>query len=210
MSRKVWGIKGKNAPQHEAIAALINPEIDLVILSGRAGSGKTLLALAAGLEQVLESKTYNSIIFTRAPIPVGQDLGFLPGTIEEKLMPWCGALLDNLEFLKVNSKDTERYINFVALQHLRGRSLNNRYVIVDECSNLTMAQLKVIITRAGEDSKFILLGDPDQIDHKGLNKDNNALSTIVRHIDDAPQHFIQHIELLDCERSRLADWGGGL
>src|SRR3954471_9236037 len=124
MSRKsssVWGVRGKNAQQTEAITALMSVEIDLVVLVGKAGSGKTLLALASGLEQVVESKTYNKIIFTRAPIAVGSDLGFLPGTVDDKMLPWCGALLDNLEYLNVDSKDVARYISFAAMQHMRGR-----------------------------------------------------------------------------------------
>lgn len=205
---KPWGVKSRNAAQADAITHLLNPEIDLVVLSGLAGSGKTLLAIACGLEQVIEQHMYSDIVFTRAPVSVGDDLGFLPGTVDDKMLPWAGALVDNLEYLRLDPKDAERYINILAIQHMRGRSLRKRYVIIDETQNITQQQLKVLITRAGEDSKFVLLGDADQIDKKGLTKDNNALSYIC---DKAKTYeWARVVYLPDGERSRLATWGSTL
>ena len=133
MTKKlVWGIKSKNPEQAEALKWLLDASIDLVVLEGIAGSGKTFLALAAALEQVLEQRMYSEIIFTRAPVSVGDELGFLPGAVDEKMLPWCGALLDNMEALKVDPKDAERYIKLLAMQHMRGRSFARRYIIIDE------------------------------------------------------------------------------
>lgn len=206
---KAWGVKSRNDGQTKALKYLMDPSIDLVILQGIAGSGKTLLALAAGLEQVIENRIYKEIIFTRAPVPVGDDMGFLPGEIEEKLLPWMGALTDNLEMLIGDSKVTEAVISTkvktMAMMHLRGRSLNNRYVILDETQNLSMQQLKVIITRCGENSKIICLGDLQQIDNKKLNKDNNGLAILIKAA--ANVDFIKLVELPDGVRSRLATWG---
>lgn len=209
MAKKTcWGIKSKNSGQTEAIQHLLNPEIDLVVLSGIAGSGKTLLALAAGLEQVLESKMYSEILFTRAPISVGDDMGFLPGTEEEKLAPWCGALIDNLETLIGNEKLTETVlktkVKIRAMQFMRGRSFNRKWVIIDEVQNITPQQLKVLLTRAGEGCKIICLGDAEQIDNKKLKRHDNGLSNLIemaKNID-----FIKVVLLPDCERSRLAKW----
>lgn len=203
---KAFGLKPKNNEQKEAIEALTNPEIDLVILEGIAGSGKTLLAMAAGLEQVMEQHMYKDIIFTRAPVAVGDELGHLPGTIEEKFLPWCGALIDNLEFLRVDPKDAERYVTLTAMQHLRGRSLYKRYVIVDETQNISKEHLKVIITRAGEDTKIICLGDKDQIDNRKLSKENNGLSYLIEKSKDCS--FIKTVHLPAGVRSRLCTWGG--
>jgi PhoH-like ATPase len=204
MTKKVWGIKGKNHEQTEAIKALTDASIDLVILSGKAGSGKTLLALDAGLEQVMESKTYSNIIFTRAPVAVGNELGFLPGTVDEKMYPWCGALFDNLEMLKVDPKDVSRYITMAAMQHMRGRSLMRRYVIVDEVQNISKEELKVLLTRAGEDTKVICMGDASQVDNKRLSKENNALQYLIDKAKGCS--FIKTIELPEGVRSRLCSW----
>lgn len=205
---KVYGIKAKSDEQTEALKALIDCSIDLVVLEGVAGSGKTLLALAAGLEQVLESKGYKEILFTRAPVAVGEDLGFLPGTIDEKMLPWCGGLLDNLEFLIGDSKQTEAFVaaklKILAMQHMRGRSLNNRYLIIDEVQNISVSQLKVLLTRAGENTKVVCLGDVSQIDNKKLNKENNALSLLTKYSHELD--FIKVVQLPEGVRSRLCTW----
>lgn len=208
MTIKCWGIKSKNSGQEQALSALMDPSIDLVIMSGIAGSGKTLLALAAGLEQVIEQRMYKEIIFTRAPIGVGENLGFLPGEITEKMLPWAGALIDNLEELNLDETVAENKIKILAMQHMRGRSFNKKYVIIDEVQNITPEQIKVLITRAGEDTKIICLGDPSQIDNKKLGKSINGLSYLESKAFGCP--FVRHIVLPNCERSRLAKWAGNV
>lgn len=205
MPIKCWGLRSKNPGQEEALVALMDPSIDLVIMQGIAGSGKTLLALAAGLEQVIEQRMYKEIIFTRAPVGVGEDLGFLPGEITDKMLPWAGALIDNLEELKLDEIVAEEKIKILAMQHMRGRSFNKRYVIIDEVQNITPAQIKVLITRAGEDTKIVCLGDITQIDHKRLNGLTNGLALLEAKASGCS--FVKHIMLPDCERSRLAKWG---
>lgn len=205
---KVFGIKPKNDSQTEALKALLDCSVDLVVLEGIAGSGKTLLALAAGLELVLESKQFKEIMFTRAPVAVGDDLGHLPGDINEKMAPWCGGLFDNLEYLIGDSKLTEAFIisklKILAMQHMRGRSLSNRYLIIDEVQNISIQQLKVLLTRAGECTKIICMGDINQIDNKKLNKNNNALDTLVKFA--GTEDFIKVINLPEGVRSRLCIW----
>ena len=205
---KAYGVKGKNAEQDEAIKALLDCSIDLVVLEGVAGSGKTLLALAAGLEHVLESKQYKEIMFTRAPVSVGDDMGFLPGTVDEKMLPWCGGMLDNLEYLIGDSKQTESFVvsklKILAMQHMRGRSLNNRYLIVDEAQNISVQQMKVILTRAGENTKIVVMGDGSQIDNKRLSVDNNALAVLTKLSTSVD--FVKVISLPAGVRSRLCSW----
>ena len=183
MPNKVWGLKSKNAQQDESIGYLLDPSIDLVILQGIAGSGKTLLALAAGLEQVFETHMYNDIIFTRAPIAVGEELGFLPGTEGDKMAPWTGGLIDNLEFLtskcKVAQSVLESRIKIKAMCYMRGRSFRSSYVIIDEVQNMSAQQLKVLLTRAGEDCKVVCLGDVKQIDNKKLSIGSNGLTELM-------------------------------
>ncbi len=203
---KAWGIKSKNVGQERALGYLVDPEIDLVVLQGIAGSGKTLLALAAGLEQVVEQKMYKDIIFTRAAVGIGEDMGFLPGEIGDKMLPWAGALIDNLETLGGDDDLIMAKIKIMALQHMRGRSFNKRYVIIDETQNLTPQQVKVLITRAGEDCKIVCLGDITQIDHKKLNGETNGLSYLIAAAKGCK--FVKVALLADCERSRLAKWGG--
>jgi PhoH-like ATPase len=205
---KAYGIKAKSDGQKEALKALLDASIDLVVLEGQAGSGKTLLSLAAGLEQVLESKQYKEIMFTRAPVSVGEELGFLPGTVDEKMLPWCGGLFDNLELLIGDSKQTEAFITsklkIAAMQHMRGRSLNQRYVIIDEVQNISVAQLKVLLTRAGENTKIVCLGDISQVDNKKLNKENNALSVLTKLAHGLD--FIKVVNLPEGVRSQLCSW----
>ncbi len=206
MAKSSWGIRPRNDGQKEALAYLMDASIDLVVLQGIAGSGKTLLALAAGLEQVVETRTYKDIIFTRAPIGVGEDMGFLPGEITDKMLPWAGALVDNLEALNVDEGIADSKIKILAVQHMRGRSFNKRYVIIDEVQNITPQQIKVLITRAGEDCKIVCLGDPSQIDNRKLNGQTNGLSYLAHAAKDC--EFVKMVSLPDCERSRLAKWAG--
>lgn len=209
-NNRCFTVKPKNTPQSEAIEHLINPEIDLVVLEGVAGSGKTFLALASGLGQVLDYKTYKEIIFTRAPIALGTDMGFLPGDEQEKLGPWCGALYDNIEALVGGDDLTLSYIQskikIKAMQFMRGRSLINKYLIIDEAQNMSNAELKVLLTRAGEGTKIVVMGDASQIDNKRLTKDNNALRYLLDSIDYMPSDFVKAISLPESERSRLCQW----
>ena len=205
---KAYGVKAKCVKQQEAINALLDASIDLVVLEGVAGSGKTLLALAGGLEQVLESRQYREIMFTRAPVSVGDDLGFLPGKVDEKMLPWCGGMFDNLEYLIGDSKQTEQFVTsklkILAMQHMRGRSLNNRYLIVDEVQNISVQQLKVILTRAGENTKVVCLGDSSQVDNKKLSATNNALHFLTQVANNV--EFIKVVQLPEGQRSRLCSW----
>lgn len=208
MAKKVYGIAGKNEEQNQALNYLMDASVDMVVLHGCAGTGKTLMAVAAGLAQVQDTKTYNEILFTRAPVPVGQGLGFLPGELDEKLAPWAGALFDNLEMLVGDSKLTNDFVmkklKLASLEHMRGRSLNNRYVIIDEVQNITPAQLKVLLTRAGENTKIVCLGDNSQCDNKQLSSEFNALNTLIKICHN--NEFIKIVEMQEGVRSRLCTW----
>lgn len=210
----VWGVNARNLEQNFALNLLMDPEVDLVTLLGAAGTGKTLLALAAGLQQSMETKLYKEIIITRVTIPVAEDIGFLPGTEEEKMAPWMGALLDNLEVL-TNSEDESDWgkaatsdllskrIKIRSLNFMRGRTFLNRYIIVDEAQNLTSKQMKTLITRAGPGSKIVCLGNIAQIDTPYLTETTSGLTFVVDRFKDWPHSG--HITLKRGERSRLAD-----
>ena len=211
----VWGITARNREQNFALNLLMDPELDLVTLVGAAGTGKTLLALAAGLQQTMEMHRYREIIITRVTIPVGEDIGFLPGTEEEKMAPWMGALLDNLEVLTngENNGDWARAatadllnkrIKLRSLNFMRGRTFLNRYLIIDEAQNLTSKQMKTLITRAGPGSKIICLGNIGQIDSPYLTETTSGLTYVVDRFKQW-QHS-GHITLHRGERSRLADF----
>ncbi len=214
MAYTCFGIKAKNNDQKEAIHALLDPTVDLVILQGVAGSGKTLLAIAAGLEQVIKAPRYTEIIFTRATVGIGNDIGSLPGTEEEKILPFAAGLIDNLEILSHSKEDSvaakgqafvmRSKIKIKALQFMRGRSFVDKWVIIDEVQNITPKQLKVLITRAGENCKIICLGDVNQIDDKNLNSENNAMTYLINRSQDVD--FVRYVELTACERSKLAAW----
>lgn len=210
----VWGVKARNREQNFALNLLMDPEVDLVTLMGNAGTGKTLLALAAGLEQTLNSKRYKEIIITRVTVPVGEDIGFLPGTEEEKMEPWMGALMDNLEVLTQQEDESEwgrtatndfvnKRIKLRSLNFMRGRTFLNRYIIVDEAQNLTSKQLKTLITRAGPGSKIVCLGNVAQIDTPYLTETTSGLTYVVDRFKLWPHSG--HITLRRGERSRLAD-----
>ncbi|SFN13824.1 PhoH family protein [Dokdonella immobilis] len=213
-SHTVWGIQARNREQNFALNALMDPEIDFVSLLGTAGTGKTLLALAAGLAQVMDQQRYREIIMTRATVSVGEDIGFLPGTEEEKMTPWMGALTDNLEVLTspqeggawgraaTNDLLASR-IKIRAMNFMRGRTFLNRYVIVDEAQNLTPKQMKTLITRAGPGTKIICLGNVEQIDTPYLTETTSGLTYAVDRFKN--WEHSAHLTLRRGERSRLAD-----
>jgi PhoH-like ATPase len=211
----VWGIMAKNNEQNFALNLLLDPEIDFVTLQGPAGTGKTLLTIAAGLTQVFDHTLYNEIIMTRVTIPVGEDIGFLPGTEEEKMTPWMGALMDNLEVLhsrqdggafgRVATEDLLRNkIKIRSLNFMRGRTFLKRFIIIDEAQNLTSKQIKTLITRAGPGSKIVCLGDIKQIDTPYLTETNSGLTFAVHRMRE--WEHSAHITLSRGERSRLAQY----
>jgi PhoH-like ATPase len=211
----VWGINALNREQNFALNLLMDPEVDFVSLVGVAGSGKTLLALAAGLAQTLDEQRYREIIMTRVTVPVGEDIGFLPGTEEEKMTPWMGALMDNLEVLNRPQEGGEwgraatadllcNRIKIRSLNFMRGRTFLGRYIIIDEAQNLTPKQMKTLITRAGPGSKVVCLGNVAQIDTPYLTETTSGLTYVVDRFKDWPHGG--HVTLLRGERSRLADF----
>jgi len=211
----VWSITARNREQNFAMNLLMNPDIDFVTLLGQAGTGKTLLALAAGLEQVLDSKRYNEIIITRATVPVGEDIGFLPGTEEEKMQPWMGAFDDNLEVLHRNDDSAGEWgraatqelirsrIKVKSMNFMRGRTFVSKFLIIDEAQNLTPKQMKTLITRAGPGTKIICLGNIAQIDTPYLTEGSSGLTYVVDRFKG--WRHSGHITLARGERSRLAD-----
>lgn len=211
----VWGITSRNREQNFALNLLMDPECDFVTLLGQAGTGKTLLALAAGLAQVLESKTYNEIIVTRVTVPVGEDIGFLPGTEEEKMSPWMGAFDDNLEVLNKSDSDAGEWgraatqelirsrIKIKSLNFMRGRTFVNKYLIIDEAQNLTPKQMKTLVTRAGPGTKIVCLGNIAQIDTPYLTEGSSGLTYVVDRFKGWGHSG--HVTLARGERSRLAD-----
>lgn len=211
----VWGISARNREQNFALNLLMDPEIDFVTLVGQAGTGKTLLTLAAGLAQTLDSGRYSEIIMTRVTVPVGEDIGFLPGTEEEKMTPWMGALMDNLEVLtqSEHNSDWERAatqellnkrIKIRSLNFMRGRTFLNRFIIIDEAQNLTSKQMKTLVTRAGPGTKVVCLGNIAQIDTPYLTETSSGLTYVVDRFKG--WRHSGHITLLRGERSRLADY----
>lgn len=211
----VWGITARNREQNFALNALMDPEIDFVSLLGTAGSGKTLLALAAGLAQTMDQQRYREIIMTRATVSVGEDIGFLPGTEEEKMTPWMGALTDNLEVLTHNQDGGSwgraatndllaSRIKIRSLNFMRGRTFLNRWLILDEAQNLTPKQMKTLITRAGPGTKIVCLGNVEQIDTPYLTETTSGLTYAVDRFKNWDHSG--HVTLRRGERSRLADY----
>ena len=209
----VWGITARNEEQNFSLNLLLNPDIDFVTLQGSAGTGKTLLTIAAGLAQVLDERRYTEIIMTRVTIPVGEDIGFLPGTEEEKMTPWMGALMDNLEVLHGNQDGgsfgknatddlLKNKIKIRSLNFMRGRTFLNRFIIIDEAQNLTPKQIKTFITRAGPGSKIVCLGDIKQIDTPYLTETTSGLTFAVDRFKN--WEYSAHMTLTRGERSRLA------
>ncbi len=213
---EVWGIQARNPEQNFALNLLMDPDIDFLTLLGTAGTGKPLLALAAGLAQTLDEKIYREILMTRATVSVGEDIGFLPGTEEEKMTPWMGALTDNLEVLTESDNDGGDWgraatndllasrIKIRALNFMRGRTFLSRYLIIDEAQNLTPKQMKTLITRAGPGTKIVCLGNIEQIDTPYLTETTSGLTFAV----DRFKHWRHagHVTLRRGERSRLADF----
>ena len=211
----VWGVAARNREQNFALNLLMDPDIDFVTVLGPAGTGKTLLTLAAGLAQTLDSRRFSEIIMTRVTIPLGEDIGFLPGTEEEKMEPWMGALMDNLEVLtqsqeggnwaRAATNDLLRSrIKIRSLNFMRGRTFLNRYIILDEAQNLTPKQMKALVTRAGPGTKLVCLGNIAQIDTPYLTETTCGLTFVVNRFR-GWQHS-GHLTLVRGERSRLADF----
>lgn len=216
LKNSVWGVTTRNREQNFAMNLLMDPEVDFVTLTGTAGTGKTLMALAAGLTQVLDDRRYTEIIMTRATVSVGEDIGFLPGTEEEKMGPWMGALDDNLEVLgktdgaagewgrAATNELIRSRIKIKSMNFMRGRTFLNKYVIIDEAQNLTPKQMKTLITRAGPGTKIICMGNLAQIDTPYLTEGSSGLTFAVDKFKGWPHSG--HITLARGERSRLADF----
>ncbi len=212
---QVWGINARNREQNFALNLLMNPEIDFVTLLGQAGTGKTLLTIAAGLTQVLDEKRYSEIIMTRVTVPIGEDIGFLPGTEEEKMQPWMGALEDNLDVLNASDESGGEWgraatrdlvrsrIKIKSLNFMRGRTFVNKWLIIDEAQNLTPKQMKTLITRAGPGTKVVCLGNIAQIDTPYLTEGSSGLTFVVDRMKG--WSHAGHVTLARGERSRLAD-----
>ena len=206
-----WKIEARNKEQAFAIDMLLNPNIKIVSLVGRAGSGKTLMAIAAGLQQTIGMRSdenhYDRLIVSRPVQPLGKDIGFLPGTMEEKMLPWLMPIQDNLKFLMGDRTSLEMYmdkgkIEVEALTYIRGRSIANAYIVIDEAQNLTKHEIKTIITRIGENSKIILTGDIEQIDNVYVNETSNGLAHAIEKFKEHP--IAGHVSFKKGERSELA------
>jgi len=207
----VWGVKPRNKEQNFSLDLLMDPAVQIVTLVGKAGSGKTLLAIAAGLAQVVENDKltpYKRLIVSRPIQPLGKDIGYLPGTMEEKMTPWLAPIQDNLRYLMGNDKETLRMytqqgtIEIEALTYIRGRSIANAFIIIDEAQNLTAHELKTIITRVGENTKVVLTGDIDQIDNVYVDETSNGLAYAVEKFK--VHDLSGHITLIKGERSKVA------
>ena len=212
----VWGIRPRNLEQRLALALLVDPNISIVTLSGKAGTGKTLLALAVGLQQMMVDNIYSRMLVSRPIFPMGRDLGFLPGDTQEKLSPWMQPIFDNLELLINNTseKKSSKHDSYQELMergmlvvepltYIRGRSIPNQHMIVDEAQNLTPHEMKTIVSRAGDGTKIVLTGDPNQIDNTDVNLSSNGLSTLVERFKGS--QLAGHVRFTSVERSSLAE-----
>jgi PhoH-like ATPase len=211
----VWGIRPRNKEQHCALDLLLCDEVKLVTLVGKAGTGKTMLALAAGLQKVVEERTHSRLLVSRPIFPLGRDIGFLPGDLDDKLNPWMQPIFDNLEFLMGLSRTDQKsgrshrelvdlgYIEIEPMTYIRGRSIPNQFIIVDEAQNLTPHEVKTIITRVGDGTKIILTGDPYQIDNPYVDATSNGLTMITQKF--RGQAMAGHVTLSKGERSALAE-----
>lgn len=206
---RVWSTTPRNKEQQFALELLMDPMVPVVSLVGKAGSGKTLLALAAGLEQTFSSESsYRKIVVTKPVEPVGKDIGFLPGTMEDKMLPWLAPIQDNLQFLMGDDKATlELYmekgqIEVEAMTFIRGRSISNAFIVIDEVQNMTQHEIKTVLTRVGEGTKIVLTGDIEQIDNVYIDATNNGLSYVVERLKD--EMVTGHVTLLKGERSKVA------
>jgi PhoH-like ATPase len=211
----VWRVRPRNLEQYFALDMLLNPDVHLVTLVGKAGTGKTLLAIAAGLQSVVQGDIYHRMLVSRPIFPMGRDLGYLPGTVEEKLNPWMQPIFDNLEYIfstgKARSIESRQYADLVSegiiqvepLTYIRGRSLPNQFLIVDEAQNLTPHQVKTVITRCGADTKIVLTGDPYQIDNPYVDAASNGLTVVAQRFH--KESIAAHVTLVKGERSELAE-----
>ena len=216
----VWGVAARNREQNFALNLLMDPECDFITLTGTAGTGKTLMTLAAALNQVLDERRYTEVIVTRVTVPVGEDIGFLPGTEEEKMGPWMGALDDNLEVLAKSDGSAGEWgraatnelvrskIRIKSLNFMRGRTFLNKFVIIDEAQNLTPKQMKTLVTRAGPGTKIVCLGNLAQIDTPYLTEGSSGLTYVVDRFKGWPHSG--HLMLARGERSRLADYASDI
>ena len=204
----IWGLRPRNKEQMFALNLLMDENIPVITLTGKAGCGKTLLAIASGLDLVLEKKKYNKLVVSRPVQPMGKDIGYLPGTLEDKMAPWLKPIQDNLEFLMSDSKVNADMcfengtIEIEAITYIRGRSISNAFIIIDEAQNLTKHELKTIITRVGENTKIILTGDIEQIDNIYLDETSNGLSYAIERFRE--YNISAHMPLLKGERSKVA------
>jgi len=216
----VWGIRPRNKEQHYALDLLLCDDVKLVTLVGKAGTGKTLLAIAAGLQRTVEDGSFHKLLVSRPIFPLGRDVGYLPGALEEKLNPWMQPIYDNVELLmglsKADKKEGRSYMELIdmgyievePLTYIRGRSIPNQYMIVDEAQNLTPHEVKTIITRVGENTKIVLTGDAYQIDNPYIDSANNGLTYIVERFKNEP--LAGHVTLVKGERSGLAELAANL
>ena len=220
LSGGIWGISPRNPQQALAFALLLDPELSIVTLMGKAGTGKTLLALAVGLQMMMDESTYTKILVSRPIFPMGKDIGYLPGTVQEKLEPWMQPIFDNLEFL-IGSPVSKHHsakgyealmdqglINIEPLTYIRGRSIPNQYMIVDEAQNLTPHEIKTIVTRVGTGTKIVLTGDPYQIDNPYVDSISNGLSHVAERFKE--QRLAGHVTLMRGERSNLAEMAANI
>jgi PhoH-like ATPase len=219
-SHSAYGLSPKNKDQVFAMDALLDPEIELVALVGRAGTGKSLSALACGLEQVVNQSRYNKLTVTRPVVPMGRDIGFLPGDLKEKMMPWLGPIYDNFEFLsreavvKMRGKagfdylEEMGYVGIEALTYIRGRSIPDQFIIVEEVQNATPHEIKTILTRAGKGTKIVLTGDPYQIDSPYLDMYSNGLSYVIDKMKGCDN--FAYVNFTKGERSKLAELAADL
>ncbi|MFO7830721.1 MAG: PhoH family protein [Desulfuromonadaceae bacterium] len=216
----IWGIQARNREQHFVLDILLDNAVQLVTLVGKAGTGKTLLAIAAGLQRVADDNQYSRLLISRPVFPMGRDLGFLPGDVEEKLAPWMQPIFDNVDLLLNNVEDRGKrkrgyrelvdmgIMEIEPLTYIRGRSIPNQYMIVDEAQNLTPHEIKTIITRAGEGTKIVLTGDPYQIDNPYVDSSSNGLAYVVEKFKE--QKVSGHVTLTHGERSGLAELAANL
>lgn len=227
-NKEAWGIKARNKEQRFAMELLYDDNIKLVTLVGQAGTGKTLLAVAMGLQKVMDEEIYKKLLITRPVVPLGNDIGFLPGDKDEKLRPWMSPIFDNIEFILNGSKENkkekdhrhnniEHTINYFkdkgqleleAITYIRGRTIPYQYIIVDEAQNLTPHEVKTMLTRAGEGTKIILTGDPYQVDHPYLDSSSNGLTYVAENFKN--QRIAGHITFTKGERSELAELAASL
>lgn len=215
-NESIWGIAARNVQQRMALELLLNDEIPLVTMTGKAGTGKTLLALAAGLMKTEDEHKYKKLLIARPVVPMGKDIGYLPGEKEEKLRPWMQPVYDNLEYLFDTKKqgDIDKIlagmgsIQVEALTYIRGRSIPGQFIIIDEAQNLSRHEVKTIVSRVGEGSKIVLMGDPEQIDHPYLDASSNGLTHVVERFKE--QSISGHITLERGERSKLAQLAADL